>query len=78
MKLFKKQQAPIISDSIHINYHSTGVIGFVVANEVRLELYCGGALGIRPPIPKSFGCAATKLYGGGVISFIDESFIIVS
>jgi len=51
---------------------------FVVANELRLELYCGGALGIRGSIPKSFGCVATKLYGGGVTSFLDESFVIVS
>jgi hypothetical protein len=43
-----------------------------------LERYCGGALGTRVSIPKSDGCAATKLYGGGVISFLRESFITVS
>ena len=58
-------------------YDSIGV-GPTMATELFLERYCGGALGTRGSIPKSDGCAATKLYGGGFISFLRESLSTAS
>ena len=60
------------------SYDSIVVALFVVVNELCLERYCGGALSTRGSISKSSGCEATKLYGGGIPSFRDESLRVVS